>query len=171
VAYAGVEIPNLAAIQAKAAAEPLLGGALRSLLEDVGEDTEERAIDRAPVGVGPGTHGSITAAISHQMDPRPLPMFVTVDVAPITNDGFRYPWALDAAQSWFHRARTGKRARQRGRFTESSVSVSAQGGYHYRAANRKRKATRRWFRGSLDYRRVQSALEKGARAIEAKWGS
>ncbi len=144
--YISVTMPNVDAFVEKLKSDSLLGREWADSLRDIAEMVEKRAKERAPIGIGPGVHGSIPAAISMSMDSRPVPTFAKVSLADLTKTG-----------------KNGKPIRYAGILQGSRKT-------HYRMPGRLHgKPTRKWFSGAVSLKAVEKLLQTAAERIEGKW--
>lgn len=122
--------------------EPI-GGSLKTL----GEYAEREAHLRAPKGATGQTDRAISLRLGAK---RPLKYVAVVLKAVTAPDGFRYPFALDAAKKSKRSAKTPP--------------------YRYAGTG---KSTHNWFRGvgALVKRRMRAAARRAAAGIQKGWGS
>lgn len=111
----------------------------RKMLRKAGELVQERAKKRAPLG----KRDSIAPTIKQELIGKLVPMYARVSFPNLTNNGFRYPGALEGGKKYHHRHRPGMVG----------------------------KTTKGWFRGSLTgaRRTIDKLMQNAAREIEQIW--
>lgn len=154
--WVGVKLEGYDRLLPKLVPGSLYGRQWKAALDDVRKLAEQKTEEHAPVGSGPGAHGSIPAGVSSTMDPRPMPFWAKVSLAPLTKDGFRYAGALHGAKQF-------KRLHGKG------VGKPIQ--YHYRTGRYMGKLTKGWFTKAKGAARrlLQVKVKQIASHIEATW--